>query len=373
MHYLETELRQMNVAVQCIHPEISDLARGFLKEMLDGEDELKAILKNLVKWNCYEWTPNKDSPENESKQREDTLKSFAGLQRRLTERFHKRMCEAWVDSHPKENLLLHERINSIIAPESGRPWNVVTAYRPNHLFDREFIHCTRRRLLLPTHKINIKCADTDADIDPHMDHAFSCLHRGRGTVHGFVKRGLLKVVRELSSYTGDTIEDEPAMARWVDPEVVNNKSEKTIEGVKQKRGDIAILNDLTATSIYIDVRHCMIKAPKCSGDVGGTVVQGEQEKREYYEKNFKLPEGTVVVPFVIDAYGKWGEAAKELVEGMCRKVAGGDHALYNRLISSARETISLAHAKGVGYAIGRCVKACVSSDDYVNLVERVAQ
>ena len=76
---------------------------------------------------------------------------------------------------------------------------------------------------------------------------------------------------------------------------------------------------------------------------------------------------------VIDAYGKWSEEAKGLVEGMCRKVAGGDHALYNRLISSARETISLAHAKGVGYAIGRCVKGCVSEDDYVNLVERVAK
>ena len=58
---------------------------------------------------------------------------------------------------------------------------------------------------------------------------------------------------------------------------------------------------------------------------------------------------------------------------MCRKVAAGDHALYNRLVSFARETISLAHAKGVGYAIGRCVKDCVSADDYSNLVERVAQ
>ena len=34
-----------------------------------------------------------------------------------------------------------------------------------------------------------------------------------------------------------------------------------------------------------------------------------------------------MVPFVIDAYGKWGEAAKELVGGMCHKVAAGDHAL----------------------------------------------
>ena len=71
-------------------------------------------------------------------------------------------------------------------------------------------------------------------------------------------------------------------------------------------------------SYHINLNH---HTPKCSGDVMEVRYsprESSEMKREDYAKKFKLPEGTVVIPFVIGAYGMWGEAAKELVEGMCR-------------------------------------------------------
>jgi len=98
--------------------------------------------------------------------------------------------------------------------------------------------------------------------------------------------------------------------------------------------------------------------------IGMTVKDGETEKNEYYTKHFRFPEGVKVVPFVIDAYGKWGESAKSWVDSSCKRAAGNDTKLYNTLVSRARETISLAHARGVGIVLDRCIQRCIDPDDY---------
>ena len=79
-----------------------------------------------------------------------------------------------------------------------------------------------------------------------------------------------------------------------------------------------------------------------------------------------------VIPFVVDAYGRWGEAGKAWLEGYCRKAANRDVALYNRLINHARETIALTHARGVGTAIARCVEHCIPVDDFNQACRRAA-
>src|SRR5688500_14749453 len=86
-------------------------------------------------------------------------------------------------------------MNASIASSPQNPegcLNVATAYRPNHMNDLEFIYYVRRRLLLPAVNELRRCVDTDLEIDPHLDHAFCCIARGRGTTHTYVKNALHK-------------------------------------------------------------------------------------------------------------------------------------------------------------------------------------
>lgn len=77
-----------------------------------------------------------------------------------------------------------------------------------------------------------------------------------------------------------------------------------------------------------------------------------------------------MVPFVVDSYGKWGERAKTWLEDLCKKAARGDVKLYNRLITRSRETIAVAHARGIGRVIHKCVEKCFCADSYLNASAR---
>jgi hypothetical protein len=295
----------------------------------------------------------------------------------LTKLLHERAAKAWLESFSVDDLDVQERLNSIRSPEAGRPLNVVTAYRPNHMEDVEFIYYVRRRLLLPSTHKTLFCAETGREMDVHLDHAFCCTKRGMGATHFFVKKALLKVCEDLARYTGEKVQDEPSMADWVNPDAVANLNEKAANGLKQRRGDvgisqITIAGHLTRTVTILDVRHCSIKTPRVRSEIGQTTALGEKDKNDFYEKNFKIPPGVTVVPFVIDAYGKWGEAGKVWLEAYCKKAANTDVALYNRLINHARETISLTHARGVGNAISRCVEHCIPADDFNRACQRGA-
>ena len=82
--------------------------------------------------------------------------------------------------------------------------------------------------------------------------------------------------------------------------------------------------------------------------------------------------GHQMIPFVIDSYGKWGNKAKEWLERECRYVTGKDEGFYNFLISRYRETISLAHARGIGRTLERCIRNCIHPDDYPKACSRGA-
>ena len=152
----------------------------------------------------------------------------------------------------------------------------------------------------------------------------------------------------------------PLLAKYVNPYVVNNKNSKTIDGVKLRRGDVSISSHVEHRTVIIDVRHCSIRTPTRAGETGLTIEAGEKEKIDFYRKHFRFPQGMVMVPFVVDSYGKWGPCAKEWLESACKRAAGEDKKLYNQLITRSRETISVAHARGVGRVIERCVESCFS-------------
>lgn len=194
-------------------------------------------------------------------------------------------------------------------------------------------------------------------------------------MHSYVKNAVYEVARDLSRYNRQVVNMEPVIAQYLKPEVANNKNEKTIDGLKQRRGDISlesvsVLSHLKRKTDIIDVRHCSMQRPKSAADVGTTVLKGETEKHEFYDKHFAFPPGYQMIPFVIDTYGRWGNKAKEWLEKECRHVAGTDDGFYNSLISRYRETISLAHARGIGRTLERCIQNCIHPDDYPKTCSR---
>ena len=106
-------------------PELDTLVAGFLAQLGEGASEsgidLSVQLNRVLDWNHGNLEPSQDD-----------MKTFHGLQRRLTRRSHERAQAAWVASL-SENLTHCERVNRIIAPEAGRALNVSTNYRPNHI------------------------------------------------------------------------------------------------------------------------------------------------------------------------------------------------------------------------------------------------
>ena len=50
--------------------------------------------------------------------------------------------------------------------------------------------------------------------------------------------------------------------------------------------------------------------------------KGEDEKVQFHGNNFVFPESTVLIPFAIDSYGKWGHQFKHFLKHFCKLAAG---------------------------------------------------
>jgi hypothetical protein len=190
-----------------------------------------------------------------------------------------------------------------------------------------------------------------------------------------VKEAVFKTAKEIAKLTREEVTMEPQIGAWLRPEVEDNKNSKTIEGLKQRRGDVMIQAVTVAslprrTITIIDVRHCSMRTPLKRGEIGASVREGEAVKEAFYDKHFDLPKGVKLVPFAIDSYGKWGEQAKTFLEDMCRKAAAEDLSMYNKLVTKARADISLAHARAVGAVFRKCFKYCFAPEDYVRACVR---
>ena len=71
-----------------------------------------------------------------------------------------------------------------------------------------------------------------------------------------------------------------------------------------------------------------------------------------------------MVPFVIDTYGRRGAKAHEWLEKEWKDAASNDKELNNELVSRSREVISLAHARGIGRTLERCINRCIHPENY---------
>ena len=325
------------------------------EKFMELEESTKTDLKAFVSWNRRESTPS-----------EEQQKRIAKLQQTISDEFHMAKQRDWVGSF--SNLDSCNRVNSICSPEAGRPLNVLTSHRPNFMLDVEFLYYTRHRLMLPALPKQWQCGQSRGMVDVDLDHAFACPKLGMGGTHHYVKTGIVGAMRTLARYTGDKVHVEPSLIEFVNLQAKQNTNQA--EEIKFRRGDVSIVslaNHPQKTVTIVDVRHCAItkaNAPKKEEDIGSAVMKGEREKEKFYSLNFKFPHGVTVVPFTIDSYGMWGEQGKKLVEDLCKKAAKGDPKRYNKLISQARETISLAHARGVGNAFHNCMNKCIPEEDF---------
>jgi hypothetical protein len=142
--------------------------------------------------------------------------------------------------------------------------------------------------------------------------------------------------------------NEPSLTKFVKENAANTKANQEL---KLRRADIKVQNPVLHEVYLFDVRTCSPKIPSQESDVGSTVQKGEDEKVQFYGNNFVFPESTVLIPFAIDSYGKWGNRFKHFLKHFCKLAAGEDEKMYNQLIKNARETIQVAHANAIGKRI----------------------
>ena len=102
---------------------------------------------------------------------------------------------------------------------------------------------------------------------------------------------------------------------------------------------------------------------------GTPVTAGEKEKTETYEHRCKFPSNVRLLPCTIDTHGRWGAQFAQYLGDYCQRAAGNDTKLYNFLITRARNTVSVALAKGVGELVRDALKRCVNEADDGRLVE----
>jgi hypothetical protein len=336
-----------------VFPEMTELVGDALAlSNPQVDDKVRKDLLELLAWNSGELTePGKPA-----------LASFRTIQRRLTDQYHADRQRAWLEAFPKTDLQLQELLASISQPEAGRPLNVITSYRPNHIHDAEFLQYVRRRLRIPVISDQVTaCALCDQRLDRDLEHAFRCKHIGRNTIHTTVKQAVFRALSDVAAHTGDTITNEPALAPYVkESERANINPD---DSIKLRRGDIAVTNSALRTQVIIDVRHCTMKTPRNYLDIGCTTREGEKEKLEFYKKHFEFPESTTLMPFAIDSRGRWNTVFKEWLSAYCKKAAKSDTKLYNILISRARDTIQVGHTAAMGREIIGAFNRCVYDDE----------
>jgi hypothetical protein len=358
MDFVQTCMQELGIDTKEILPEVTEIVDALLSDKAPKwSKQLQEDLTVLTQWNKREISPS-----------EQQMKKLLLIQQKLTAEWHETFKAMWLAVQSEQSLDMSNRANSVCAPEAGRPLNVLTAIESNWMSDTEFLYFCRHRMFIPIIPKELKCCRSKGTIDERLDHAFSCKKLGPGSAHTHIKRGVENAMKSLVRYTGGKVKNEPSLLEWVNTEAEANQTNTAI-GVSLRRGDVSISISSHAKRevVILDIRHCALtvnNAPTQEQDVGKAVTKGEDQKIAFYRKNFKFPKGVTMIPFTIDSYGKWGEMAKEYVEGVCSRIAGDDKRLHNKLISQTRETISVAHARGLGRTLARCVEECVHEADY---------
>lgn len=321
------------------------------KKRLKPEENLTQDLDDLLQWN-----------ERKIVLTAEQKASLRTIQKRATERYRETKVEEWRAKAVKKTE--KQIVDSISQPESGRPMNVVTYYRPNQIADRPFLLWVRRRLCLSVvAECKSSCVKCSGHLDQAMEHAFKCNKMGHGRLHNHIKYAAFKAIRQVANYVGDQVVMEPSIQEYARDTPENQKdAEKNPKG---RRGDIGVVDVGKRQTFIIDVRTCAV----ISGVGDSTLVaNGEKEKHETYARRFEFPDGMSLVPMAIDTYGRFGEEFKQWLSNYCKQAAAGNNQLYNNMIGRVRSTIEVALAIGVGDIVKEATEVCICPNDRMLLM-----
>jgi hypothetical protein len=126
----------------------------------------------------------------------------------------------------------------------------------------------------------------------------------------------------------------------------------------ENRTDIGIYYSLNRTNVLIDVRTATLATPQSMTEVGMSANEAEKAKRKLYERRwYAFPEGVEFVPFGIDSYG---QEFKTFLKSTFKRATGLDRALYNKLITGARDMIAVANLRAVASRIAYGIRCCIT-------------
>jgi hypothetical protein len=124
--------------------------------------------------------------------------------------------------------------------------------------------------------------------------------------------------------------------------------------------------------VLVDVQTGTLGTPSSSADVGMTARNAEVAKRCKYETRYVFPNGVEFHAIGIDSYGRMGPEFVALLKNTFKIAARLDRALYNTLITKARNEIAVANTRAVTNRILRGMRECiVRPEDRERLMSRV--
>jgi hypothetical protein len=286
---------------------------------------------------------------------EDEVKALKTAGRRLRDEYNATREKAWRDSIPVDDLVSQNRVASTSAREGHcRVFaKLITKIPVNQVSDKEFNIGFRRHLGLPVLPVDAApCGKCGEHLDSAGEHMLKCRYLGRGPNHDATKKSLRRELQKLEKYSDIKVSN-------LEPELDQFKKE-SVRDEKVNRADIGMCEATKRKTTLIDVRTCTLERPESNADVGVSVKKGEVEKQTKYGNRYEFPEGYVFVACAIDSHGRWGECFSSFMTDTYAKATGSDKALYNLLISGARDAISVANFRAVTRRIAVGLESCVT-------------
>ena len=144
---------------------------------------------------------------------------------------------------------------------------------------------------------------------------------------------------KTAAYKLKQVLGESAVVAYEEKLIPNEKCTKV-----DPRTDIKITNIITGKAKLVDFTFPTIKEE--ATDSNSTVMMAEESKQKFYLENYVLGDADVV-PAVIDTYGRWGEAFKNLVKQVSRNASRNERD-YTLVVSDLRATMAVTHVRSIG-------------------------
>lgn len=293
-------------------------------------------------------------------------KILEGVGPRARYRYWKVKAKEWIDSFPKDNRALQERLKSITSKYANRVMGVILGkMMPHWIADGPWIAQVRLMCLLPAMPVGLgPCSHCGLNIDDLGEHFTKCSRFAKGPSHYAVQAALVRSLSTVVQGKEVQVTSTPSLEAYMKPEAkvawADQRKKQKQQKAEHPQADVKVCDPDNQTTILFDVRTCAMQVPKTLADVGQTVKMGERAKNEQYNAFYKFPQGVSFVPFTIDTHGRLGDLGVKAIKKICLRSAGGiQNALYAKYLSMVIDRVAVAHKRAIGKRIMKGIKECV--------------